>query len=251
MTQKKKFTFTLKHVNIERIEQQYGINLTSNLYQSNDIPVKSTKVEDVLVNDKRPPEVISFLDESRRIRKCTISRIRFNSDTSYNCWWDHNPIPSTIQPIGCPVRYIAHDALKTYYSELSKDTYSIHEHVTDNRLNELKERMDDRFTYETKGFYETTGVFCSFNCCMAYILENKHDPLYNYSENLILKMYFDLYDQTELEILPAPHWKQLSSYGGNLTIEDFRSSFNRIEYTCYKTISCLSIGLLFEQQHKF
>ena len=251
MTQKRTYTFTLKRVNIEKIEQQYGINLTSNLFQTAEIPVQATKVEDVLVADKKVSEVMSFLDESRRIRKCTISRIKFQPDTTYHCYWDHHPIPNMIHPIGCPIRYIAHDAVKTYYSELSKDTYTIHENISDNRLEELKQRADDRFTYETKGFYETTGIFCSFNCCMAYIRENKHDSLYNHSEMLLLKMYFDMADQAETDILPAPHWKQLLVYGGNLSIDDFRNSFNKADYQSYKYISCMSIGLLFEQRLKF
>ena len=41
-------------------------------------------------------------------------------------------------------------------------------------------------------YYETDGIFCSFNCCQSYINDNKHIRLYDNSHMLLLKMYNDL-----------------------------------------------------------
>ena len=52
---------------------------------------------------------------------------------------------------------------------------------------------------------------------------------YNLSLSLLVKMYQDLFKQ-EFDIMPAPHWRLLIQYGGNLTIDEFRDQFNKVEY---------------------
>ena len=71
---------------------------------------------------------------------------------------------------------------------------------------------------------------------MAYITENKYNSLYNMSEMLLLKMYNDINPSTIPYIEDAPHWRKLQHYGGDLNIDQFRSSFNKIEYKNNKDI---------------
>jgi hypothetical protein len=247
------YPFSLFGINIEKIDHKYGIGLISNLNDSEHKPENITNIHELEIT-RKVPEVISFLDESKRIRKCTVSMIDFHSQLrinsgKYKCFWDRNYIPEDILPIGCPIRFIASRAIKTYHSELSKDIYSISEPITNERYNELKERKDNRISLFPGGYYQTDGVFCSFNCVMSFI-HDEQNPMYRYSENLLLQMYNELYEEVK-EIMDAPHWRVLKEFGGHLEIEQFRESFNKVEYTNHGIISCLSIGQIFEDQIRF
>jgi hypothetical protein len=253
-----RYAFSLIGVNIDKVEQKYGISMVSNILEDEDVPQNATRIEELVVA-KRTPDVISFLDESKRLRKCTVSMIDFRTgkeilptgNLKYKCFWDRNFIPGNVQAIGCPVKYNASRAVKTYYSEISKDKYSISEHVTNKRSEELQKRKDKRIVLQKKDYYETDGIFCSFNCCMAYIEENKRNPLYSRSESLLIKMYNDMNFEEVDEIVSAPDWRKLQEHGGDLTIEQYRESFNKIEYKYHGLIKCVSIGRLFEEKLKF
>jgi len=246
----------------------YGVNVLQNndetveFKKTKTIPEHTTKLEH-LESSKKLPEVISFLDEAKRIRRCSITMIDFRTqnelkldDTSkYKCFWDRNFLPKGIQAIGCPIKCIPSRAVKSYFSEISREKYSISEPITEKRLENVSKRNDKRFSIEKYGYYETDGIFCSFNCCLAYIQSNKTDPLFRFSETLLLKMYNDINPsqtiETLTEIVPAPHWRLLEEFGGHLNIEKFRASFNRVEWEKHGIISCVSIGRLFEDKLKF
>lgn len=251
----KRYIFSLIGVNINKVDQKY--NIVPNSVEDEIIPVNTTKIDDLDII-KKTPEIVSFLDESKQMRKCTISMIDFQTDKKiegkvrYKCFWDRNYIPDNVKPIGCPIKYVASKATKTYISEISKEKYSIRENVTDKKAKELENKNDSRIKIDEENYYQTDGIFCSFNCCMAYIHspENKHNPIYRYSESLLLKMYNCFNSESAVEILPAPHWRTLVEFGGHLTIEQFRQSFNRVSYFDHGII-CVSIGRLFEDKIKF
>jgi hypothetical protein len=247
-----RYFFSLSGINIDKVHEKYG--LVPSAIETGYVPANATKIEELDI--KKPLEIVSFLDESKRLRKCTVSTINFSEKNKhYKCYWDRNTIPDNIRPIGCPIRYIANRANKTYLSHISKEKYSIYEAVTEKRAEEIKRRKNDNLSLESKGFYETDGIFCSFNCCMAFIesQENKHDPQYKNSKQLLLSMYNDLHpnDPEISNIMPAPHWRNLTDFGGNLSIEKFRESFNRVLYTDHGVVLCRSIGKLYETQIKF
>ena len=78
--------------------------------------------------------------------------------------------------------------------------------------------------------------------------------MYNISEMLLLKMYNDIHQvQTPYNIEEAPHWRKLKEYGGDLSIDEFRDSFNKIEYKNHGFIvpKFKSLGILFEEKLKF
>ena len=258
----KRYVFSLIGVNLEKVDQKYGIISVSSTAEEDNNPEKTTKIEELETN-KRNPEVVSFLDESKRLRKCTISMIDFKTGrcidgkTRYKCFWDKNVIPENLQPIGCPIKYISSRVTKTYNSEITKEVYSISEPITEKRRKQVEEKGDSRLVTDVKGYYETDGVFCSFNCCMAFIddPENRNNPLYQYSESLLLTMYNDLNITEEileiLEIIPAPHWRTLCDFGGHLTITQLRESFNKVRYIDHGIISFVSLGRMFEDKIKF
>lgn len=77
--------------------------------------------------------------------------------------------------------------------------------------------------------YLVDGIFCSFNCCKAFIDDQKHNSIYKYSNHILDMMYYSIYNEY-IDIKKAPNWKILTDYGGNKSIDQFRESFNSIEY---------------------
>lgn len=250
-----KYVFTLKNVDTEKVDLKYGISLISNI-ASEEIPPSNTTNISELSTERSTPEIISFLDESKKVHQCNVSMIDFstNIETSllrYNCYWDRHPFQT--KPIGCPVRYISSQAVKSYHSEISKDVYTIKENVSSSRRSLVN---DERISIKLGEYYETDGIFCSFHCCCAFIRANKHVRDYDQSEMLLLKMYNDMMG-TRMEVIdPAPHWRLLREYGGNKTIVEFRGTFNKVEYEFHGTIRqdlplYRPIGHLFEEKIKF
>jgi len=267
----KRYIFSLYGVNIERVNQKYGITPQANVSLNDDeIPANTTKIDDLDIV-RKTPEIVSFLDESKRPRKCVVSMLNFrsgkevvncNGKTRYKCFWDRNPLPDNVRPIGCPIRYVASRAVKCYQSEISKEKYVISEPITERRRKEICETGNkgakNKLIIEPKAYYETDGIFCSFNCCMAFIEdpENKHNPLYANSRTLLIGMYNELNADNGstdpvLEIIPAPHWRMLDEHGGPLTIQKFRETFNKILYISHGSIACVSLGKLYEDNLKF
>lgn len=250
-----KYVFTLRNVDTEKVDLKYGISLISNIASEEIPPSNTTKISE-LATERSTPEIVSFLDESKKVHQCNVSMIDFstNIDTSllrYNCYWDRHPFQT--KPIGCPVRYVSSQAVKNYHSEISKDVYTIKENVSSSRRSLVN---DERISIKLGEYYETDGVFCSFPCCRAFIRDNKHVRDYDQSEMLLLKMYNDMMG-TRMEVIdPAPHWRLLREYGGNKTIAEFRGTFNKVEHEFHGTIRQAlplyrPIGHLFEEKIKF
>lgn len=224
---------------------------------------KTTKIADVFTGgvDLAHP----FLDEAKREKRVVPTMVqRLSTDgqlpneTSMSCFWCRHPF--TTPPIGCPVRFVASQLCKRYVSEITKDPYLIKENLTSPRKARMVETDCPEgisITLIDKDYYETDGVFCSFNCCIAFIEDEKNNPLYAQSRQLLFKMYTDTYEKFPMEddIIRAPHWRLLRVYGGHLSIQDFRASFNAVQYTQYNRIATRpkmhTIGFLFEEKHKF
>tara|TARA_B100000989_G_C19511280_1_gene459205 strand:+ start:814 stop:1446 length:633 start_codon:yes stop_codon:yes gene_type:complete len=102
--------------------------------------------------------------------------------------------------------------------------------------------------------YITDGIFCSFNCCLSFILENVHNTLYIKSNKLLINIFKTLFDKTYIE--PAPSWRLLKNYGGKYTIDEYRNLFYKIEYLSNdnyidKIPKMYPIGWLYEERVKF
>jgi hypothetical protein len=243
----KKYIFTLhKNINTEKVDQKYGITIVSNISVVDDnLPENSTKLTELPeLNNDASLDVISFLDETKRIYQCNISMIDFKNGQNvkylkYNCFWCRNKFDSS--PIGCPIQYISKKAIKNYYSEVSKDNYIIKENITKQRCELLnsesnfvflpvKSSHNSSIDINQNEYYETDGIFCSFNCCKAFIKDNKHNKLYEFSDLLLAKLYQDMFNINNIVINPSPHWRLLQEYGGHLTIAQFRDNFNKTKF---------------------
>lgn len=247
MTSKPKSIFILK-INVPATKDKYNIQDTS----TEDTNTKTTNVSELNPDKQLNIDSVSFLDESKNIHTCKISMIDFHSKKTthtlnYNCFWCRHPFDT--MPIGCPINFIPSIAEKRYYSHISKTEHIIKESVIDHNL------VDDSIKIKEANYYETDGIFCSFNCCKSFIVENKRNKTYEKSTTLLLNMCNEISDKKVLTIQPAPHWRMLEEYGGNLTIEKFRDSFNKIEFIPHghmlQSMKFLSRSNLYEEIIQF
>ena len=235
----KKYLIQLFEINPNIIENKFGFRENGNIFSSKN----TTKIENI---QDKTVEFINFVDDIKRNRKCLIAM----NGKGKNCFWCRHPIYNSSHcGIGCPVSHSSSILTKTYLSEISHDMFSIKEHITEEKTKVFQNNSDPRIKIDKHDYYETYGFFCSFNCCMAFIEDNKHDAMFVNSKFLLLKIYADYTNNIDIDdINPAPSWKLLSDYGGMLSIEEFRNSFNNIDYKEYGTyISEKKIGVLVEK----
>ena len=248
-TRRTKYTFSLPGIDIDQLNQLYNITIVSNITYNTQSTDSTTKLSEIN-NENQTEDFFSFYDDSKHNHRCIIYMIDYSTKEKlnrYNCYWDKNTF--TTSPIGCPIKYIYNQVVKSYFSEISRDIYTIKENITKER--ELHIKNDKRFTVNTNDYYETDGCFCSFNCCMSFINDNKHNILYNKSKNLLIKMYNNIFNTNISVIEPAPHWRLLIEYGGVLSINIFRNNINKIDYEDHGIIRQKSIGNIFEERINF
>jgi len=126
------------------------------------------------------------------------------------CWHDRNKF--TNQPIGLPIQYIP--------------------------------EFTDKNNATTNDYYLTHGVFCSFECALAYLKDNKHQPLLSNSLMLLNHLHVKLFGvDLNLNKVAQP-WQTLKEYGGIYNIEEFRSNNNKSELiqSVFKRPYCVSVG---------
>lgn len=204
-----KFNFTLKGIDHKTILERYS------LYIPGEKSGGVTKISEL--NSK------SFVDDIKTDKKYIITMLdhlscqKLPEKTSLFCWWCRNSFNTT--PVGCPLKYVPTQIEKKYYSEIHKENYSILHNISTKNI----DRVVSSSTKEN--YYETDGIFCSFNCCLSFIQDNNKNPLYYQSRTLVGKIYTEMCDTITLDINPAPHWRVLKDYGGNMSIEEFRESF--------------------------
>lgn len=262
-----KYSFTLKNINTEKIDQKYGIVILSNITEF-EKPENTTSITELTDKTKDiSMELVSFLDETKKIYQCMVTMIDFLSNKEiikakgYKCFWCRHSFESI--PIGCPINYISSKVIKKYHSEVSKDFYTIKENITKYKQKLLQNT--DLFTAKNKSkitickdaYFLTDGVFCSFNCVKAFIKDNKHNNLYERSDSLLVKLCneMNMKDNESIIIMPAPHWRLLKEYGGTMTIDKFRENFNKCTYNYQGCINLSSlykpVGMLYEEVISF
>ena len=251
------------------------ISISDNL--DNNLICQHTMIGNLNNNDKKEINRgnISFLSEMKQEVKCIptvfnenlFNKIPKNIDLENpsnswslyredipDCWWCRHPIPKNCIPIGCPITFNPSIVSKTFYSEISKDTFTIREKIPNSKIDSLDLKNNNTICIKNKNYYNVDGIFCSFNCCKAWILDNKHNSIYDNSDKLLVHMYNQIFDQKIKNITPADDWKLLKNKGGGiLDIETFRNNFNKVTYEYHGHIKDLqkSINHLFEQKLKF
>jgi len=260
----KKHFFILKNIDPTGIDAKYSFyvpDVVSPLLNEEETsPAKGlnrTKITD-LSNKMKEHNTFSYLDESKKEHVCvltmidTIEQSQLPTNTEICCYWCRHPFST--RPIGCPIQFIPNRIVKNYHSEITKDGYTLRENVSENQLSENASFYEkSKIATQTRTFYVTDGVFCSFNCCLSFIHDEHTTPLYSNSEHLLMQIYTDLFGSSARPILPAPSWRLLRSYGGIMTIDEFRKSFYKIDYkdtnnVVLPVIRSKPVGFLFERQ---
>jgi hypothetical protein len=245
---KPKFSFTLKGVDIEKVNKLYNLSIVSNIDKQ--VENLGTKISDLKLS--KDSETITFLDKTKRSKDCVVTMLNYVKNetlpetTNVCCFWCRHSFSSL--PLGCPLRYVPSKIEKFYNSEITKEDYSLNENITNYTKNNLKKESNI-----TDSYYEIDGIFCSFNCCLAFIQENKLNPAYSQSRNLLVKLYSEMTGKTDI-IEPAPSWRLLKAYGGNLDISEFRRSFNKVTYIESYTLKPISLKMsskTYEKIEKF
>ena len=136
-----------------------------------------------------------FKDDAGREIKMLISGTNeyIRRGVEAKCWWCRHSIPEDWHPLGLPLKFI-------------KD----------------KEKTE----------FHCEGIFCSFNCMMAHLHSCDLESIkYRNCGQFITAMYRQAFGRacwTE-KLIPAPSWSHLREYGGKLTIEEFRNTFNKLQ----------------------
>lgn len=248
-----KYQIVLKNIDILAIDKKYTCDTTT---------TSTTNITDLNIFGN-----MTYVDELKNSHMCMVSMIDFVtkkdiSEVKYNCYWCRHSFDTV--PIGCPIRYIPTQAEKNYYSFINQDKYTIKESITKSRVSDIETNFEvvhkDKPTPENhilvkpNDVYETDGVFCSFNCCKAWIIDNRPNPMYQQSMMLLSRIFSTIYQTKNINITEAPHWRTLKNYGGDLPIIKFRDSFYKIEYKSRGIVSrvpkFISVGTLYEEKIK-
>ena len=72
------YPFVLVGINTEKIDTKYNLSNTEKV-----IPLNTTRIIDL---EPEVPEIISFLDETKKVHKCQVSMIDFNSGKNVSKW---------------------------------------------------------------------------------------------------------------------------------------------------------------------
>ena len=192
-----------------------------------------TNIQDILTNDVLQEEHNDTFFEKNNNIVTMIDYIPENEKTDLNCFWCRHSFDTS--PISCPINYKNNQLEKNYYSEITKDRYIIKENI-DNEKYEYTLKNLKTLNEKNKGinlvkndFYISDGIFCSYNCCLSFINENKYNSFYANSKSLLLNIYRNIYGK-DRKLIPAPSWRLLKDYGGVMTIEQFRKCFNNTKY---------------------
>ena len=251
---------SLGKINIDAINNKYNFTIYKEKNKNNNsASQQKTKLMTNLTNNSNKLH-FSYIDEAKTENICqyvfkTENDEFLKKNETMCCFWCRHPFDFKI--LSCPIEFICHKVYKQYYSEISKNKFLLQESINTNHLLHEKTSTNPEnieIKKQLNGYYLSDGIFCSFNCLLSFIHENKHVTLYSQSENLTNKIYYDLFPEG-LSIVPAPHWRMLSKYGGTMSIEDFRKSFNKVEYLTkndyVKDIpSFKNIGFIFEKKIK-
>jgi hypothetical protein len=216
--------------NIDIIDNILDEKEDGNILNEKEDDIQETLVEfnkdDVTIGNllheksKKSKRSIMFLDPHRCKVKFwgTMSDLTLNGPlpryTNNPCWWCRNKFSS--HPIGCPIRY-------NYQKNSGIDKERIEEVMTD--LNLSLENGND--------FFETEGMFCTFPCVKAYIIDQiarTKSATYRKALTLLTLLYFKLIGTLE-KIPIAGTWKLTTDWGGHMSPLEFRASNGILEYT--------------------
>lgn len=153
---------------------------------------------------------------------------------SLACLWCGCPISASpgSRPVGCPVDWMPAQIVRTSFSEVGRDDFTMKENVTSHVIRSkiktqtavcarIESHSDGGHSDVRPAHYKTRWAFDNMNCMLAFAMDRKDVPEYALSISLAHKMYDELFPGAQHELKPAPHWSLLKRHGGFLTKHDF------------------------------
>jgi len=208
-----KYIISLNNFSPENTLIKYDIWKSSSTYEMVD-DIYDEKVVDIMQD--KSDRYMYFIDSKKMKVKCWLNMIDFSRDgilpnaTNKPCWWCRHTFVTC--PIGIPLKFWC------------KNSNSIHRLAVLEKCKELNIDVDDSFE-----FFETEGIFCSFPCVKAYVMSDINNPRYKESLSNLTLLFSNIHKCIK-PIPVASSWKVLDIWGGHQTIEQYRSSFDRLVY---------------------
>jgi|GEM_PF-5987706 len=219
MSRGKKYKFNLNNVDFESILFEYTDNKEGS-------DIIETVIENFNENSqftnrdgKRTKKHFVILsDQYKNASKYWVNMLDYTQNgclppyTSKPCWWCRSSFKT--HPIGCPIKY-------------HKPTTDIDKERLSLNLKYFNLQLD-----KDEDFFETEGLFCSFSCVKAYILDElskSQSGKYKNSLTLLSLLHEKMCGSIHI-IKKAPTWKVLKDYGGHLTPDQYRENFNSFNY---------------------
>lgn len=240
----------LKGVCAQEIDQKYGF------HEKENIQVQRTHITDLPESKKKSTGNYVLLDEAKKDHNFILSMKNLldqwvPSKTDIHCFWCRHPFDTV--PIGCPIQYVPQRLEKKIPCDHKEDVI-IRENVSKYTFKQIQTNLHNSFI-NNECYFRVDGIFCSFPCCLAFIQEVDNDTLYHQSESLLRLMHKHCFPDSSVKLSPAPSWRLLSNYGGELDICQFRDSFLNTDFiNHHQNITHLPMqkmsGFLYESQIK-
>lgn len=163
-------------------------------------------------------ETTTVQDELKCLRVCNVTS---NEKVSKEFWCFWCRLDYTAQPLHVPLRYRPRQVAKAFIGKVSSETY-----VIKGNIQTCCNTTNMEVSEET---FEVDGNFCSYECALAFIIDNQHNSEYWQSETLLYKM-FKTNNPEKALFKSAPHWRLLSRFGGHLSKEEFHKHSGNFKY---------------------
>ena len=165
-------------------------------------------------------ETITLQDELKCSRLCNASSNE-RAPKEFWCFWCRLDYAST-QPVHAPLRYRPKQVAKAFIGKVSSETYVIKGNV--------QTRCDTTNFEVADETFEVDGIFCSYECALAYVRDNRHKSEFAQSETLLYTMFRANNPDAPL-FAAASHWRLLKRFGGHLSREEFKASCGTFKYS--------------------
>jgi len=222
-------TFTLKNINMAKIDKDFNMEAMKNLGDNCDLIFETdegTSLEKLGISSlKKEPIITVFSKEKTKLQTYTtmidiMSKKELPISTNVPCFGCRRKYKT--QPIGIPIKYYP-----SIY--ISKNDETKTKKLTVNDRKKLED--DKKKTITLLEYFDTDGMVCSFNCILLLIDEN-HSPLYKETLSLVPLLYKMIFGEyPKQKIIKAPSWRLRQEYDGPLSDEEYQKCLQTIIFT--------------------
>lgn len=233
-------TFTIPSMNVYTIDKKYDINIPLSTPIDDRIENITTSMDKLQLLKSKLPPPDSFIQIKKEnipiyfLLRDFIKGTDYPSTTDVHCHWCRQQFNS--HPVGIPIKYNPSLHIDEYISVVSNDKRVIKKEITVKQRIEYENKiklgkMNGKL--EIRENFDVDGVFCSFNCALAYLrCHHISEFKYRFSHELLFFMARQIFGKT-IDIKPALHWRYIDIFGGSMDIDFWRKSvgmLNVIEY---------------------